>query len=205
MLIIKRPEKEIYASYPVEPYQEPYFKSFWNAGHLPMIYKVESSKWPVNTFSPIATVSQVNNNTGFAEIFVSGSYEEYEAGDWLTLELGVYSGIVQIVQKISAQQYVINSQFKGNETGTAQYYFKNYAILMKIYAGIPDGHPLAAQDPTTFIATLRATPASDNIATFDVSPLVRQKLSFEYLNDSVGMPNDLSLWTSLYVEIAETY
>jgi len=74
-------------------------------------------------------------------------------------------------------------------------------MLIQVWAGVPAGHVLNAEDPIALIATIKGRPDDSNITKVDVSALARDHISL--INDLTG--NDINLWAGIYIKFAESY
>ena len=85
LTVTQRPQQEIYNTTSPTPYDSPLFVSYWNASALPLVYKLESDLFPTNNVDIIGTIESVINHNGYAMINLTGSYETYSAGDYVTI------------------------------------------------------------------------------------------------------------------------
>jgi len=199
--VIERPQREIYSTANPSVYDEPIYTSFWNAGWLPIRYKIESNLFPFNSSDTVYTISSINSRNGFARIVLSTN-ASYNRLDYLTIDTPVYSGVFQIKEVVDANEYVLNVAYTSSSTGTAVKYYNNYNVKVKVYAGIPDYHELNADDPMSLVAELQVVPDISNIALIDVSDLVRDKLNADNVLEQT---NNLNAWTSFRIAYAESY
>lgn len=207
LTILTRPEKDIFANNPPSTYEESYYTSLWNSagGRLPVIYKLESDKFPVNTFDDTDNITTVSDYSGYAQINLPGTYETYVELEYVKIEgssVEAYNGVWQIIKINATTQIVINCAFSGTATGTIQRYYKNYQANVKVFVGIPGTHILCNTDPMTEIATLKVSPNIDNVAIVDVSAFLKAKLSLDF---GIESENDTGKWTAFYIKYAESY
>lgn len=204
--MLTRPERDLYVNNPPETYEEPYYTSTWNSagGRLPIIYKLLSDKFPVNSYDDVNTITTVSNYNGYAQLNLPGTYETYVALEYIKVEgasVSQYNGVWQVIDVPNATQIVINCVYSGTATGTLQRYYKNYQANIKVYCGLPASHALVSSDPMEEIATLKVSPNSDNVCIVDVSAFLKEKFSLDFNTDA----NDLNKWTAFYIKYAESY
>lgn len=210
--VTQRPEKDLYENNPPETYEEPYGRSYWNAGHLPIRYKLESDLFPVNNVDDLDGYSSVSNNDGYAQINLDAGYEDYSVGCYVNVVGTVYNGVYRIRSVVDFDQITIEAPYVDDDSGTLQKYYKDYHAKIKVYAGIPEYHPHVMEDPMSFVATFNVDFYDNdgtNEAIVDISTLVVDKILKEgsIVNDLTQdtLPNDLNAWTSFYIEYAEAY
>lgn len=205
LTVLSRPQKALTVNNPPEVYEESYYTSRWNASELPMQYQIESDLYPNNIVDSVDSFSSVDNDGGYARFELSGSYEIYlklEYVEVISSSVSSYIGIWKI-RKVFAEYITLDVAFDSDATGTLQRTYRNYYVNVKLYAGIPSGHPLESEDPMSLISTILVEPRTDNIATIDVSGLVKSKVNGTIDLDS--SQNHTNQWTSFYIEFAETY
>lgn len=207
LTVTQRPDAQLYVNNPPEYQEDPYYISRWSSAHLPLVYRISNTKFPINTEDSTDAFSEVINNKGYARFNLSGgSYETYQVGEKVTVSgSALYDGIYEIKEVLSGDYVTLNIIFLGDDTGTIVRYYDNYNTLIRLYAGIPSSHPYTAQDPITLIGTYAIAPNLSNVAIVDVRDLVKQKISQDYDINGTGSPNDLNAWTSFYIEFSETY
>jgi hypothetical protein len=49
----------------------------WSAVHLPIVYKLTSNAFPINTAATVRTISSVADDNGYCKITVSGALDYY--------------------------------------------------------------------------------------------------------------------------------
>lgn len=204
LVVEQRPQEELFAEDNPTVYDTPYYTSRVNAANLPMVYNISNTKFPVNSEDAIENILSVSNNGGFAQLTLdTTTYTFVEKGFVEITNTSNYNGVFTIREVIDSENIVVNVPFVATETGNVQNYHNNYSTLIKVYAGLPEYHPLSTEKPITLITDnpLTITPLSDNIATVDVSALVKSTLT---LNNDYEL-NDINLFTSFYIEYSEQY
>lgn len=204
LTVTQRPQQEIYNTPNPTPYDTPLFVSYWNASALPLVYKLESDLFPTNNVDIIGTIESVINYNGYAMINLTGSYETYSTGDYVTItdsSVEEYNGIWQIRFVSDANTYAINSIYQGDATGFVQKYYKNYNAVIKVYAGLPQSHPHYAEKPSALITTVNVTPDTNNICYINIQEIINRFLPFD---NNIDVLN-IDAFTGFYIEFAESY
>ncbi|NRA93293.1 MAG: hypothetical protein HRU26_11520 [Psychroserpens sp.] len=178
-------------------------------GNLPVRYRITNTKFPENSEDATLNVLSVVSNAGLAQMEVTG--HPYNAGDYVIFTNFTpednYNVVARVISDDSANTFTVNIPFTNNDTGNVQLYYNNYAIEVRVYAGIDSSHPHTAEDPISLIGTIRQIPTDigANQTNFDISQYVKTKLSSVYDPDQTSWPNDLNAWTDFYIEFREVY
>lgn len=181
----------------------------WNAVHLPIIYKLQSTLWPTNSVDTSRTVSSYANDNGYVKLTLSGALKS----DVTELEFVKVtypdgtSSIYQIIAWYSTSIVTINLVYIGGITFTSvQYYYNNYHARIRVYAGIQSGHIFQSQKPFALITEQKIVPDSTGIITFNINEFVKQKIDI-LKNDLLKgtLPNNLDAWCEFYITYAEGY
>lgn len=182
----------------------------WNSVHLPIIYKLQSTIWPINGVDTARTITTFTNYNGYTYIVASGDIKS--SGVAATLENVVLSGtsvdgVYKIIQWFSDTNFVIDLAYSaGNvlSSGTVQYYYLNYHAKVKVYAGFPSGHYYDHLKPFEQVAEIRAVPDSTGLITLNVNEYVKKQIDV-FKNDTWSLINDVGAWCRLYISYAESY
>jgi hypothetical protein len=204
LTVIQRPDANLYVNDPPEYQEQPYYYSRWSAAFLPLVYKISNTKFPTNEEDGVDVYTTVTNRQGYARLNLVTSYETYIVGEKLTVSGSVYTGVYEI-REVGTNYVTLDVAFTVTDTGTVVRYYENYSTLIKLYAGVPEGHPFYATDPMSYIGTYSIAPNLQNVAIIDIADLVKQKISQNNDISGTGRPNDLNAWTSFYIDFAETY
>lgn len=184
----------------------------WNSVHLPMVYKLQSTVWPVNGVDTARTITTFSNQNGYTYIVASGDIKS--SGTASALEEVVLSGtsvdgVYKIINWYSDTNFVINLPYSaGNvlSSGTVQYYYLNYHAKIKIYAGLISSHYWYLRKPFEEVAELKCIPDSSGVITVNVADFVKKKI--EILKNDLQqdeLPNDIDSWCRVYISYAESY
>lgn len=188
----------------------------WSAVHLPIVYEVTNSLFPFNTATALGIVS-INNNNGYARLRLtgdfSGSSDVMYPLEFIRITNAVDSrlnGIWQI-QEITysgGQAYVtIDLAYSGSynqASSQVRRYYSNYALIIRVYAGITSG-ALIAKKPVELAATLKYIPDSNNKVRFSISEILKAYVRLRNGIADDTMPNQLDFLTEFYVTYQETY
>lgn len=201
----------------VEHYQDAditYYQTndhYWNSVFLPIVYKVSTDLWPINSVDPVRALTAIGNDNGYLEIFTSGSLKGgIQALDYVKIT-GAGSeelnGVWQIVEVISATNFVLDAAHTaGSISGASvQFYYNNYQVKVKVYAGLPPSHPWQAKKPYEEVAELSLTPDENNLVMFSVSDYIKGKTAIKNNPTLYSMPLNLDAFTGYYVAVAEDY
>jgi hypothetical protein len=186
----------------------------WSCVHLPIVYGIVSTLFPVNSADTTRTVVGFANDNGFVRLTLSGAIVIEEL-DWLRIagtSVEALDGPFQVITKYSNTQYTIAAPYSlaasayTYASATAVRYYSNYGVSIRVYAGLSASHTWAALKPDELLATEVITPNNDNQVFFNVADIVKQKV--EILKNRPNydsMPYDLDRFTGFHVELAETY
>lgn len=179
--------------------------SRWNAAHLPIMYRFTSNIFPVNTLDNSDAYSMVSNDNGYAKLTYPVSYNVYEPGLFVTVEGSVYNGIY-LIRSVDVGTITIDAPYSTTDTGTVIKHYNNYHVRIKVYTGVPAGHPQYGTNPIAYRGTEYIVPNIDGVINFDVSTWARvQLLSTDVYAFSDTSVNDLNAWTGFYIAYAESY
>ena len=185
----------------------------WSCVHLPIVYGLSNTRFPINRVDTARTISSISNDGGYVKLNLSGSLGTFEELAFLKISSAPTSsnnGIYQIVDKTSTSVVTINLSYAavtnaGLAGATVQLYYQNYTILVRVYAGLNSSHEWADQKPYELAATLQLTPQSDNTVTFSINEILKSYVKTKN-NLTLGtLPNNIDAWTNFYIEIAEQY
>lgn len=188
------------------------FTHNWSCVHLPIVYKLKSTIWPINGADTARTITTFSNRNGYTYIVASGDIKA--TGTASSLEQVILSGtsvdgVYQILEWLSDTNFVINLPYSaGNvlSSGTVQYYYFNYHARVRIYAGIKTSHIWTAQKPYALILELKIIPDSSGIIKLNISEYLKTKIEIlknDLLKDT--LPNNLDAWCNFYITFAESY
>lgn len=185
----------------------------WSCVHLPIVYGLSNTRFPINRIDTARTISSISNDGGYVKLNLSGSLGTFEELAFLKISSAPTSsnnGIYQIVDKTSTSVVTINLSYAavtnaGLAGATVQLYYQNYTILVRVYAGINSSHQWEDQKPYELAATLQLTPQSDNTVTFSINEILKSYVKTKNNLTLATLPNNIDAWTNFYIEIAEQY
>ena len=180
--------------------------SGFNAVHLPIIYKLTSDKFPTNSVDTVRTVNTFTNDNGYTRLTLSGTLKTgLQELEFVKLTVNGVSGIYQIYQVFSDSQINIDLEYNGGTTfGSCQYYYANYFVKVRVYAGLRSGHALVSSKPYTLITEVPVVPDSSNVATVNINEILKSDITI-FGNNINGLDNDIDSFTEFYIEYAEAY
>lgn len=179
----------------------------WSSIFLPIVYKVSNDKWPVNSVDTARTVSSSSNDNGYTNIVLSGAVKSsVNALEFVKLSGGSVDGVYQIVEVVTDSNLTIDLPYNsGNSFGTVQYYYNNYQVKVKVFAGLNALHPWASQKPYEEVAELSLTPDENNIVMFSVSDYIQGKVAIKNNLLIFSYPLNLDAFTGFFISTAESY
>ncbi len=181
----------------------------WNALHLPIVYKLQSTLWPTNSVDTVRTVSSYSNDNGYVKLTLSGDIKT----DVTELEFvkviftGGTSEVYQILSWWSNSIVTISLPYTGGLTFVSvQYYYQNYHARIRIYAGLVSSHTFAAQKPYELLCEQELTPDSSGLITLNINEYLKKKVGILLNNLLLGtLPNNLDAFCQFYITYAEAY
>ena len=185
----------------------------WSSIFLPIVYKCTNNRWPVNTVDLVRTISSQADDNGFTDLVLDDDIKS-SGGSVNALEFvkitgaGGLNGVWQIVEVISNSHLVINLPYSASNSlagASIQYYYNNYQVKVKIFAGLPALHPWAAKKPSTEVAELSLTPDDDNEVMFSVSNYIHSKVAVKNNLTLFSLPLNLDAFTGCYISTAESF
>lgn len=185
----------------------------WNSIFLPIVYKATNDRWPVNSVDTARTVTSQEDDNGFTTLHLSGIVR---AEGVRMLEFVKISGasdddvnsVWQIVEVIDTDSITINLPYSFNRTfsgALVQYYYNNYQVRVKIWAGLNALHPWTAKKPYEEMAELSLTPDENNEVMFSVSDYIKSKVAIKNNLTLFSLPLNLDAFTGFYIQTAESF
>lgn len=182
----------------------------WSSVHLPITYRISSSLYPTNTLDIVRSVTSAANSDGYTALNLFASLGTIHTYDYLYLTTpnADISGVYQIVEWVSTTVVIINLAYSSDNDftdATAQKYYNNYNVIVRIYAGIRASHEWAIKKPYELADTLELIPDSNGQVFFSVHEAL--KAYVKTVNNPLisTQPNNIDFWTNFYIEIAERY
>lgn len=185
----------------------------WNSVHLPIVYKLKSDKWPVNTVDTARTVTSFSNSNGYTQVTLSGDIKASGSADALEqVEIsGTVSldGVYKILSWSSDINFVIDLSYSSSNVftgGTVQYYYGNYHARIKVYAGIVSSQYWGPYKPIELVAEIQQQPDPDGIVTVNINEFVKKKIKIIENNLLLDtLPNNVDAYCFFYIDYAESY
>ena len=119
-----------------------------------------------------------------------------------------HNSVWQIVEVISGSDVVINLPYSIDNSfsgATVQYYYANYQVRIKIWAGLNVLHPWEAKKPFEEMAELSLTPDDDGEVMFSISDYIKGKVAIKNNLTLFSLPLNLDAFTGFYIQTAESY
>jgi len=185
----------------------------WSSIFLPIVYKITNNRWPLNTADTARTVSSQADDNGFTELTLSGDLKAEGANmlEFLKIADAPDAGlnnIWQIVEMVSPSIVVINlpySVLNSFSGALVQYYYNNYQVRVKVWAGLNALHPWADKKPYEEMAELSLTPDENNEVMFSISDYIKSKVQVKNNLTLFSLPLNLDAFTGFYIQTAESY
>jgi hypothetical protein len=185
------------------------FESKWVAVHNPIVFKVQTGKFPTNSDDSAESYTSVEDDNGFAKfIFEDATVinpDWYAKGMQVTVT-GDYAGTYTVRKYDPVNAGVtLNVSYLATGTGTIEKYYPNYNIKLKVFAGLTETHKWYGLNPIEEVQAYSSIPNSNNLAVFDIQEAVKTKVSTTNDIALISLPNDVNLWCSFLVSYAESY
>jgi hypothetical protein len=179
----------------------------WSSIFLPIMYKATNNRWPVNTVDTNRTVTTQTNDNGFLRLNLSGAIKsDVKALEFVQITFNDGSAVVaQIVEVITTSNIVVNLPYQLYSIATVQYYYNNYQVRVKVYAGLPNTHPWVDKKPMEEVAMLSLTPDENNNVMFSVSDYIKLNVAIKNNLTLFSLPLNLDAFTGFYIATGESY
>lgn len=184
----------------------------WSSIFLPIMYKATNNRWPTNSVDSVQLIVIGADDNGFTEITTAGPIKsDIRALEFIKISgasTATANGVWQVVEVSVSNVYTINLPYElaGSLTGaSAQYYYNNYQVRVKVYAGLPPLHPWEGKKPMEEVAELSLTPDENNNVIFSVSDYIKLKVAIKNNLTLFSLPLNLDALTGFYIATGESY
>lgn len=183
----------------------------FNSVHLPIVYKISNSKFPVNSVDAVVSVSSGGNDNGYWRIDTASDIKTgMEVLDYVLLTVNGVKEVHQIIKVYSDDSVVVDVKAETIPSGLpitdAQFYYNNYHTKIKIYAGLRSGHTLNSSKPTRLITSINLVPGSDNNTVININEFLKTDIGILKNDISLStLQNDIDAFTEFYIDYAESY
>ena len=183
----------------------------WNSIFLPIIYKVSNDRWPVNSVDAVGLIVLNSDDNGFTTLTLAAPLAGLNAALEFVKITGATeeaNGVWQVVEIITSNTITISLpyEFSGNLIGKAvQYYYNNYQVRVKVFAGLDATHPWESKKPYEEMAELSLTPDENNLVMFSVSDYIKSKVAIKNNLTLFSLPLNLDAFTGFYISTGESY
>ena len=184
------------------------FTSRWKCAWLPIIWRMQSDLFPVNSVDVELTIDSVaDDGNGLTEFTTSANHLLLKF-DWVNVTSSTvegYEGIGQIIAVSSGTEFTLNIEFSATATGTAKKYYNNYHAIIEVYGGLPSGHEFEALDPSSLTTSVKIFFDSNNIAVVDLKRIAQTLINNIFDNNIPSWPNVLNFWDQTEILIKESF
>ncbi len=184
------------------------FTSRWKCAWLPIIWRIQSDLFPVNSVDVGLTINSVaDDGNGLAEFTTSANHLLLRF-DWVNVTSSTvadYKGIEQIVEVSAANKFTLNIAFSATATGSATKYYNNYHAIIEVYGGLPSGHEFEALDPSSLTTSVKIFFDSNSIAVVDLKRIAQTLINNIFDNNIPSWPNVLNFWDQTEILIKESF
>ena len=202
---------EYYQDADIEYYQTQ--EHAWNSVFLPIIYKISNDLWPINNVDAAVAISSASDDNGFTNLILGGDIRTSEVNALEFVKISgsfneELNGVWQIVEVISLSNLVLNLPYVNtNDFGgaTIQYYYNNYQVKVKVFAGLNMSHPWGHKKPYELVAELSLTPDAENIAMFSIADYIKGQINIRNNPLIYSYPLNLDFFTGFYIAYTESY
>lgn len=181
----------------------------WSCVHLPIVYRLRSDIFPVDP--PGASVSSFENDHGYTKITLSIGFIAQEELEFFVIDGAAseeVNGVFQIITKYSGSVYTINLAYDASYSftgGNLRLYYNNYAVLVRVYAGIRGAHFWESIKPYELAATLKFIPDENNECKFSINEILKSYITHANNTLLATLPNNTDFWCNFYIETAESF
>lgn len=184
----------------------------WQCVHLPIVYELESDISPNNVaeeaYTPTTIISQ-SEEGGLTRLALSVGISDPTELTYIKL-LGTndLEGVYQIVTVYEAWNIVIDLPYDSTNSFSGLQvikYYNNYAINVRIWAGLSSDHRWNATLPYEIAATLQLIPDDNNRVKFSISEVLRSYIKVRNNLTLDTLPNNLDFMVSFYIQYFESY
>ncbi len=184
----------------------------WLAVHNPIVYELESDIYPNNVaeeeYTPTTIISQ-SEEGGLTRLALSvGITDPTELAKIKLVGSNDLSGVYQIITVYEAWNIVIDLPYDSSNSFTGLQvikYYDNYAINVRVWAGLSSDHRWQTYQPFEIAATLQIIPDDNNRIKFSISEVLRSYIKVRNNLTLDTLPNNLDFMISFYIQYFETY
>lgn len=183
----------------------------FNSVHLPLVYKISNTKFPINSVDSVVSVTSGGAEYGYWRIDTSADIKVgIQPLDYVLLTVNGVQEVHQVIKVYADDSVIVDVK---SETISAplpitdaQFYYNNYHTNIKIYAGLRSAHTLNASKPTRLITSINLVPGSDNDTVININEFLKTDINILSNNFSLSsLQNDIDAFTEFYIEYAESY
>lgn len=184
----------------------------WLAVHNPVVYELESDIYPNNVaeeeYTPTTIISQ-SEEGGLTRLALSvGITDPTELAKIKLFGSNDLEGVYQIITVYEAWNIVIDLPYDASNSFTGLQVIKwydNYAINVRVWAGLTSDHRWQSLKPFEIAATLQLIPDDNNRVKFSISDILRSYIKVRNNLTLDTLPNNLDFMVSFYIQYYESY
>lgn len=186
----------------------------WSCVHLPIVYKLSNDRWPTNSVDTARTETGTVDSNGYCQVTVDGDIKSSGSAnelDYIEVQTGDLAGVWQIIEYTSDTVFTLNIPYSAaNDTAlsgaTLQYYYNNYNVRVRVFAGLSSSHYWTASKPYEQILDLKLVPDTSNLVTVNINEYLKKQIEVISNNlQQASLPNDIDSFCEFYISTAETY
>lgn len=183
----------------------------WQCAHLPIVYELESDRYPNNTvqddYTP-RTISSIANEAGYMRLNLAVQLPDPTALSFVQLEDGVSRETYQILRVINNYSIVLNLAYDASFVTSGvlvSTWYNNYAVHINVWCGLPSGHAWESYKPIEIAAELKFVPDANNRVKFSISELIKSYIITRNKLTLDTLPNNIDFWNSFYISYFESW
>lgn len=184
----------------------------WQAVHNPIVYELESDIYPNNiseeAYAATTIISQ-SEEGGLTRLALSvGITDPTELAKIELVGNNDLAGVYQIVTVYENWNIVIDLPYDAANSFTSLQvvkWYDNYAINVRVVAGLSVGHRWESLKPYEIAATLQFIPDNEGKVKFSISEVLRSYIETRNNLTLNTLPNNLDFMVSFYIQYFESY
>lgn len=181
----------------------------WSSVHIPITYTLTNTKYPTNSVDTARAIISQANDSGYVRLTLSGAiYASSDTYAYVKVVGSNVDGVYRVLDKYSTTSIVINLAYStSNNFGgaTAQVYYQNYTMNVRVYAGFDTTHDWYVKKPEELLATIQVIPESDNSIFFSINEILKGLIVNENNALLTTLPMNINYFTPYRIEYAESY
>jgi hypothetical protein len=183
----------------------------WQCAHLPIVYELESDRYPNNQVQDDYTprmITSTANEAGYMRLNLAVQLPDPTALSFVQLEDGVSRETYQILRVINNYSIVLNLAYDASFVTSGvlvSTWYNNYAVHINVWCGLPSGHAWESYKPIEIAAELKFVPDANNRVKFSISELIKSYITTRNKLTLDTLPNNIDFWNSFYISYFESW